>query len=1088
MPSSLARSDIILRMSNHYAAFISYAHHYKSWVATLQRNLETCLGAAGADPSKIFLDQTDLASGRSWVAQLQEGLAEADHLILIATPEAVASPRVENEWESFITLRPRWAEGHLHVVMLVDAPLPLFLDPIQRLDFVEHDAQQYLDALQKLVAGLLGRGARELGDLPTGLDIPSPPADVLPVALGRRLRNCIAPLVERKVYRAALADSLGVSSAIFAGHGTPDLASSAALVAATGDDDRVQAARRIVRALRDAFEEEGEGLLTELNALDAELARRGDLGTEGLLGSWLACVARDHSNLVPFFKHADLELLDRVYVQLELRPEERLLRGRGDVEPGFELHGPLTIHKLLDLDDARHPWVTHRWVVRGDPGAGKTTLLRHLAATLAASGEGDWVPVFASLPQLLREPEFLLARLERQLLRAGAPVKGLAAALETEAREGRLLLLLDGLDEVPRERREEAESTLRELAARWPKTPLVVTSRPIGYRRPGSGFVELDLLAFDEGQREEFLRRWFGRSSAQGPGPRQRAAEVMKVLRADPGLWDLAGNPLYLTLMALLFEEDKKPERHRSALYDQVFDLLLDGRHRLEGKPIAAKKAVYQVLRRLAFDMTEDDVEKEPKAEIEGRLLTEKYDPLCAPLRRVRAWEGGFGPFLDDVAEKVAILGPHDGPTAEWRYWHRTFREALTAERLEEELHTGGEEAILERARAIAEDEGRWAEPFALLVGRVEDPDALVLSLVAANRALGLRAVATAQRLRDETLNTVLSLTADWQERGKVYLEIPDLIDDPERALALVDQLRQRTRSGNDLFFLAETVGLIAGRWPEAEQHVERLRERFYDHLAVPPEDLFQSVTTCDGPVELWQKVPAAEGWVGAADGEAEHDWERPRHRVKIRAGFAMAAVPVTNAQYAVFDPAHVWEEWEGVSREELAQHPVVKVSWYAAMSFCRWLATHLPGARLPTEEEWEVACRAGTTTRYWSGDGEEDLARVGWYSENSGKRTHRVGEKPANPWQLYDMHGNVWEWTLTAYDDDEAFLKAYEGRDQGRPFDAASATTSRGGGRVVRGGSIWLTADWARSAYRFRYDPGAGIGDRGFRVVLPRP
>jgi formylglycine-generating enzyme required for sulfatase activity len=788
-----------------------------------------------------------------------------------------------------------------------------------------------------------------------------------------------------------------------------------------------------------------------------------------------------------------LELLDRVYVQLELRPEERLLRRRDEMALGL-VRRPLTIRDLLALDPEEHDWVTHRWVVRGDPGAGKTTLLRHLAATAATEKERHWVPVFESLPRLMREPEFLLVRLERQLSRAGAQVKGLAAALEREAQEGRLLLLLDGLDEVPRERREEAESTLRDFSARWPRTPVVVTSRPIGYRRPGSAFVELDLLAFDEGQRREFLTRWFGRSTVGRAGSKtegRKVDEVMKVLRGDAGLWDLSSNPLYLTLMALLFEEDKEPDRNRARLYDQVFDLLLDGRHRPEGQPIDAKRAVHALLRRLAHDMTRDNRDAEPKAEIEARLYQDEYDELRKPLEKVPAWRRSLEPFLADLSEKTGILGPHDGPSADWRYWHRTFREALTAEHLAEDLSTDGEAAILERARAVQGDESRWAEPFALLVGRVEDPDALVTSLVEANRALGLRAVATAQRLSDQAVRAVLNLTGNWEERSRVFLEIPDLIDDPERALALVNQLRQRTRDGNDLFFLDETIAAIGERWPEAQRIAEQVRGRLFDHVPAPPEDLFRWIETpLDGRVELWREIPAGEGWIGAADGEEHYDWERPRHRVTMTKPFAMAAVPATNAQYAAFDPAHDWFEWKSASRDELAHHPVVNVTWYAATAFCRWLAAYFPGARLPSEEEWEYACRAGTETRYWAGDTEEDLDRVGWYDKNSGNRTHRVGEKPANPWKLYDVHGNVWEWTATAFDDEKALNEAYKGRGVGIPVDPADPATaaSRGGVRVIRGGACWDSAGRARPAVRYVGDPGDVIRFLGFRVVLPRP
>ncbi len=652
----------------------------------------------------------------------------------------------------------------------------------------------------------------------------------------------------------------------------------------------------------------------------------------------------------------------------------------------------------------------------------------------------------------------------------------MAAVLDHEGQEGRLLLLLDGLDEVPRDDREDAEALLRQLSARWPKTPLVVTSRPIGYRRPGSEFVELELLAFDQAQRRQFLARWFGRGS--GEADRRRAAEVMAVLAGDAGLWHLSGNPLYLTLMALLFEQGKEPERNRAKLYDQVFDLLLEGRHRPGTKPIDAKKAVYCVLRRLACDMTRDNSDTEPKSEVEARLLAERYDALCAPLRRVPPWERGLGPFLDDLAEKVGILGPHDGPAADWRYWHRTFREALSAEQLAADLDAGGEAAVLERARGVAGDESRWAEPFALLVGRVEDPDALVKSLVTANRALGLRAVATAQRLSDDTLTSVLKLTEKWNERRDVYLGIPELIgDDPERALALVDRLRRRTRDGNDLYFLGATAAAIGERWPDAQGIVEQLEGRFFDHVPAPPDALFARIETpLDGEVPLWREIPAGSGWVGAADGEEEYDDERPRHRVEILRTFRLAAVPVTNGQYAAFDPAH--------ADPEHSWHPVTGVTWYAATSFCRWMATHLPGARLPVEEEWEVACRGGTETSYWSGDSEKDLARVGWYNKNSNHRSHRVGEKPANPWGLYDLHGNVWEWTLSVWKSD--YSRQADGLEIDPAAPPADPAAAAGARRVVRGGGYWVGAGRMRAAYRGYGGPGDEREDQGFRVMLP--
>ncbi len=396
--------------------------------------------------------------------------------------------------------------------------------------------------------------------------------------------------------------------------------------------------------------------------------------------------------------------------------------------------------------------------------------------------------------------------------------------------------------------------------------------------------------------------------------------------------------------------------------------------------------------------------------------------------------------------------------------------------------------AIVERARHIATgDLSRWAEPYALLAGRVEDPDDLVRALVKENRDLGLRAVATAQGLKDETLAEVLELSEKWQERQKVYERLPELIDDPLRALALADRLRQRTRRGNDLFFLEQAVAAVAEKWPDARRAAERLEARFYDHIRPPSEDLFRWIETRDGRVRLWREIPGGEFLMGSpSDEEGRLDWERPLHPVRIASPFQMAVVPVTIAQYAAFDPEHRSHHRGMVPDEKLATHPVERVTWYQAFAFCRWLSAALPwakGARLPAEEEWEYACRAGTQSLYWSGNEEADLERVGWYLFNSEACTHRVGRKAANPWGLYDVHGNVSEWTASAGD--------YFGFKSGVEVDpvavnAADLAGAGGARRVARGGDLRDLAWSARSAHRDFGDPGNEVGNQGFRVCLP--
>ncbi|MCP4660823.1 MAG: toll/interleukin-1 receptor domain-containing protein, partial [bacterium] len=310
-------------MPKTYAAFLSYSHRYADWVETLHSNLEACLAHA-EETRKVFLDQVDLGTGHSWVGQLQAGLDQADQLVLIVTPEALASPRVEDEWGNFIAMHRGW-KGRLQVAMLVDTPLPPFLTAIQYVDLRDPEESKYRQALRQLLSGLLGHpDRRALPALAPGIVIPESLANPLPAASRRQLVAWLASTLERKAYRPTVAFALGLQAADFAGHPSLACAASAAIIRATGDDHPATAALRIVKALGDAFEEETE-LLRGLTPLREQLedAVRDRATDGGLLGVWLRSVERDHATLVPYFEQsAGPALLGRVYVQLELRADQ----------------------------------------------------------------------------------------------------------------------------------------------------------------------------------------------------------------------------------------------------------------------------------------------------------------------------------------------------------------------------------------------------------------------------------------------------------------------------------------------------------------------------------------------------------------------------------------------------------------------------------------------------------------------------------------------------------------------------------------------------------------------------------------------
>jgi formylglycine-generating enzyme required for sulfatase activity len=310
----------------------------------------------------------------------------------------------------------------------------------------------------------------------------------------------------------------------------------------------------------------------------------------------------------------------------------------------------------------------------------------------------------------------------------------------------------------------------------------------------------------------------------------------------------------------------------------------------------------------------------------------------------------------------------------------------------------------------------------------------------------------------------------------------------------------------------------------EAAQHPAEIREDSGEPpVLLRPADLAPTVVrtatlTSSSGIKLVLIRPG-NFLMGSSEGErGRYANEGPRHRVTIRAPFYLGASLVTVGQFRQFVAATKYrtdaEKDGGASVFDLKKedylfrkgaswrkpgfaqgeaHPVVHVSWHDAVAFCAWLgrkdrATY----RLPTEAEWEYACRAGSSTRYWSGDAEGSLRGVANCYDRSLKGkvaalapwccpwddghpfTSPVGRFRANPWGLYDMHGNVYQWCSDWYADD------YPNGPRTDPTGPPSGTQ-----KVIRGGSWVNSTRNLRAAHRFGCDPRKAPSDNiGFRIV----
>jgi len=243
----------------------------------------------------------------------------------------------------------------------------------------------------------------------------------------------------------------------------------------------------------------------------------------------------------------------------------------------------------------------------------------------------------------------------------------------------------------------------------------------------------------------------------------------------------------------------------------------------------------------------------------------------------------------------------------------------------------------------------------------------------------------------------------------------------------------------------------------------KRAGEVFRDHLR----------DGSSGPEMVW--IPADKFKMGSN----EDNNEKPIHEVMIAYEFAMGKYPITFDEYDLFCQATQREKPSDAGWGR-GKRPVINIDWQNAKDYCQWLSEQTGKQyRLPSEAEWEYAGRAGTTTQYSFGDNENRLQNYAWYDGNAGSTTHPVGEKRPNPWGLYDMHGNVWEWCEDVWHGDY----------KGVPTDG-SAWVSGGeqGRRALRGGSWFDDSNLCRVANRNYSASSSWYYFHGFRVLLLLP
>ncbi len=627
---------------------------------------------------------------------------------------------------------------------------------------------------------------------------------------------------------------------------------------------------------------------------------------------------------------------------------------------------------------------------------------------------------------------------------------------------GHLLLLFDGLDEV-------SDPKVREKVARWleraararPTCTLVVTCRFAGYddaSQLGPDFLQLHLRPLTPGLSETFIRNWYRAVEAYlAPDPVQgastaheRAEDLVERLRApdfrSARMAEMTRNPLLLANLCLVHRDRHTLPHGRYELYDECIEVLLE-RWR-EGKALAVNvsaKDGRRVLQPAALWMHS----QEGRARASARELA----PVLTPALQAVQWRDGDAPaFLRTVRDESGLLtgwGPdHYG------FMHLGFQEYLAACELRRLAFEGDKDAEL-KDLASHYGESWWQEVILMLLAQ-GNPSLFTPFMRQALRQPRFEAA-------NELLGLILEEAAEVSVRPFV-------------------ELLQQPAGAKPAHWARQLTALRILEGLKAEEELKALAPSLRNHplhmlraFVNAPVETRQSVhVTRPGGVEL-VLIPGGTFRMGspASDTEGYND-ERPQHDVRVPT-FYLGLHPVTNEEYGRFlnaNPDVEEPKYWGDRRFNQARQPVVGVSWDDARRFAEWA-----GGRLPTEAEWEYAARAGTTTRYWWGDevGKNNANCAGCGSQWDGKQTAPIGSFQPNPFGLYDMLGNVWEWMEDCWHD------SYEGAPtDGKAWPAGDTCAPR----VVRGGSWYVKPAHVHSAYRTGTVPDDRISYKGFRLA----
>lgn len=672
--------------------------------------------------------------------------------------------------------------------------------------------------------------------------------------------------------------------------------------------------------------------------------------------------------------------------------------------------------------------------------------------------------------------------------------------LQRIARKSGALMLLDGLDECgSNATRQRVLAAINEIQrSTGAKCRFLLTARP--YAFPGGPDPAQDIYALadlDDDQIEQFIRAWYATLVTRrwlSPGDAERKLADLLDARQRPDLLPLARNPLLLTLMATLHANRGRLPDDRADLYNESVDLLMLRWNRQIGAdkalldelgdPSLKLSDLREVLEQLAFEVHAESVAVDAKADPSSDGTADIGED-----RLVRA----FRPLLKDSRDKAAVVveyiekraglligqGERKGER-QFAFPHRTFQEFLAA------CHLAAQEDFAARCRGLAREAvGHWQVvlPLAARIAKAER------GATAADELIGGKPNADLRKER-------APIEEDWTCALLAGMQLQEIgmgsINKGERTRAIAARVADWLAASLPVH--PDERGAPAIQRADAGDVLAALGDPRFDpqRFHLPADDLLGFVPIAADPnfrigTRETDRQRVAE-IIGTDVGDDEiNDAPTPTPE------FYIARYPITAAQFRAFVEATQFQAGDVRALHGPDSRPVCRVNWHEAQTYCEWLNEALDNSSrfdgnaiarlvreegwrvsLPSELEWEKAARGGLVDAVFSW-GDTPDPECANYSDSEINDASAVGCFPADGYGLYDMIGNVWEWTRSRYGSYP--YRAEDGREEPKTVSDARL--------VVRGGSWFSYRVSARCAFRGGYRPDSRHYDIGFRVVL---